>query len=112
MDETFLSTIKDTIVARIAGLEDTNKAAADSRSPVTLDQQSVGRLSRMDAMQLQATAKASAAMRSNEIARLQSALKRIADGEYGYCDDCGDDIGRLRLERVPTAMKCLDCATG
>jgi RNA polymerase-binding protein DksA len=41
---------------------------------------------------------------------IQSALERIESGTYGVCDSCGEDIGRARLEAVPEATRCVDCA--
>jgi len=41
---------------------------------------------------------------------IQSALERIKSGTYGACDNCGEDIGRARLEAVPEATRCVDCA--
>ncbi|MCX7124517.1 MAG: TraR/DksA C4-type zinc finger protein, partial [Gammaproteobacteria bacterium] len=32
-------------------------------------------------------------------------------GEYGFCEDCGAEIGIRRLEARPTAVKCIDCKT-
>lgn len=40
---------------------------------------------------------------------LQEALGRIDDGTYGVCRVCGGDIGRARLEAVPTATQCISC---
>ena len=40
---------------------------------------------------------------------IDEALQRIDDGTYGMCRVCGGDIGRLRLEAVPTATQCIDC---
>lgn len=85
-------------------------AAADERRPVTLDQQSVGRLSRMDAMQVQAMAQAVEARRRGRLQRIEAALRRIAAGDYGYCDDCGEAIPRKRLEIDLATARCVDCA--
>jgi RNA polymerase-binding protein DksA len=41
---------------------------------------------------------------------IQAALERIESGIYGVCDNCGEDIGRARLEAVPEATRCVDCA--
>ena len=41
---------------------------------------------------------------------IQAALGRIADGSYGHCTTCGQDIGRPRLEAMPEATRCVDCA--
>lgn len=86
-----------------------SKTAAD-RAPVELDQQSVGRLSRMEAMQVQAMAAAQGRRRSAEIQRIRQALKRIDEGEYGYCLECGEEIGERRLDLDPAAARCVDCA--
>ena len=40
---------------------------------------------------------------------LDEALQRIADGSYGVCRVCGGEIGRPRLEAVPTASQCITC---
>lgn len=43
--------------------------------------------------------------------RIDDALKRLHDGDYGYCDECGVEIGIRRLEARPTATECIDCKT-
>lgn len=45
-----------------------------------------------------------------ELRLLNDALKRIADGSYGICGKCGGDISQARLDAVPYAMICRDCA--
>ena len=45
-----------------------------------------------------------------ELRLLNDALKRIVDGTYGVCAKCGDDISQARLDAVPYAMICRDCA--
>ena len=40
---------------------------------------------------------------------LDEALERVADGTYGSCRICNGEIGRARLEAVPTATQCIDC---
>lgn len=75
----------------------------DETAPVQLDQTSVGRLSRMDAMQRQAMAQETERRRHNDLRRIEAALKRIEDGEYGYCISTGEVIPRARLELDPAA---------
>ena len=48
---------------------------------------------------------------SNEIASVRRALERIADGSYGVCTNCGEDIAEGRLEARPEAALCIDCAS-
>jgi DnaK suppressor protein len=45
------------------------------------------------------------------IKKIEEALNRIDDGEYGYCEACGVEIGIRRLEARPTATLCIDCKT-
>jgi DnaK suppressor protein len=42
------------------------------------------------------------------IGKIDKALKRIEDGEYGYCEETGEEIGLDRLEARPIATLCLD----
>jgi len=43
------------------------------------------------------------------IERLTAALKRIADGTYGTCVECGKPIGQARLKALPEAVTCVTC---
>lgn len=80
------------------------------RKPVELDQQSVGRLSRMDAMQQQAMAAAQEARRHARARAIAAALRRLGGAEFGWCEECGDFIGLDRLDIDPTLLRCRDCA--
>ena len=42
------------------------------------------------------------------IDKIEEALKRISDGEYGYCEETGDEIGVKRLEARPVATLCIE----
>lgn len=77
---------------------------------VELDQARVGRLSRMDALQQQAMAKAASQRSSIHLQRIEAALVRIRTGEYGYCLKCGEDIPEKRLNVDPAALTCMNCA--
>ncbi|NNK46683.1 MAG: TraR/DksA family transcriptional regulator [Altererythrobacter sp.] len=91
-------------------LEDASNA--DSRDTVELQQDSVGRLSRMDAMQQQAMAQAAERRRAAERLRVSAALERIDDGEWGYCLKCGEEIAGKRLRHDPSVTNCVGCASG
>ena len=86
--------------------------AEEAAKPVELDQTKVGRLSRMDALQVQAMAAESGRRREVELQRIDAALKRIEEKEYGYCTACGEKIPIKRLEFDPAAPLCVDCAGG
>lgn len=92
----------------LEGLADTGDEAS---AVVELDQAKVGRLSRMDAMQAQAMAQASSERREQMLRRIDTALKRLDDDEFGYCQECGEDINPNRLEFDPTVLLCIDCAS-
>lgn len=100
------------IHARLGEIEAENQLGHDSQAVVQLDQQSVGRLSRMDALQNQAMAKAQQTRRDTNAFRLQTALRRIDEGEFGYCEECGDEIALKRLELDPATTRCINCASG
>lgn len=94
---------------RAALLAASENTSAD-RKPVELDQQSVGRVSRGDAMQVQAMAKAQDARRGARIMMIDAALKRLEEGDYGYCAECDEEIPAKRLEVDPAAPRCVKCA--
>lgn len=95
---------------RRAELQGLTASSEDQRRPVELDQTRVGRLSRMDALQVQAMSIETERRRSIELNRIEAALDRIAEGDYGYCLLCGEDIAVKRLEFDPTATTCISCA--
>ena len=93
--------------AELESLADTGDEAARI---VELDQSRVGRLSRMDALQAQAMAKASSERRDAMLGRINAALGRVARGEYGLCQLCEEPIHPKRLDVDPTALLCIECA--
>ena len=86
------------------------KQVDDAARTVELDQNKVGRLSRMDAMQGQAMAQASSKRQLAFLENIAAALGRIDDGSYGRCLSCDEWIVSARLEIDPTALYCVACA--
>lgn len=84
----------------------------DDTGTVTLDQQSVGRLSRIDAMQAQQMAMESKRRRELQRKQVFYALQRVETDQYGVCARCEDDIDPKRLLFNPLATLCLACANG
>ncbi|MBX7528088.1 TraR/DksA family transcriptional regulator [Qipengyuania vesicularis] len=101
---------RDRLLARRAALDAGDAANADAREVVELQQDSVGRLSRMDALQQQAMAQATARRRVAERARIEAALARVDEGEWGWCTACGNEIAEKRLAHDPSVAKCVECA--
>lgn len=92
-------------------LLDLKEVSKESTRTVNLDQSSVGRLSRMDAMQSQAMAKENSRRREQQLLRIEAALERIEEGEYGYCASCDEEINRRRLDVDPANPFCVTCAS-
>ena len=88
-----------------------NAATTDAQAAVVeLDQSKVGRLSRMDAMQAQAMAQAAVGRRSQQLRRIEAALQRLEDDEFGFCATCDESINPRRLALDPTVLMCINCA--
>lgn len=107
-----LETARRRLAEKKLDLESMSALSAEARAPVELDQQSVGRLSRKDAMQQQEMAAAQERARKRDLVRIEMAERRLADGDYGWCADCGETIPDRRLEIDPMAEKCVGCASG
>jgi len=84
----------------------------ESAQPVELDQTTVGRVSRMDALQQQAMAQSAQQRRLIQLQRIESALQRLENGKFGWCVRCGEEISRKRLDVDPTAPLCIAWADG
>lgn len=97
LEKSLLSEIK---ISEQIGVKDT----------VQLDQQSTGRLSRVDALQTQQMALAQQRRRENQLAETRLALKRVTENDYGYCIECGEEISPKRLDVNPCVVKCINCA--
>ncbi len=105
-----LAAIRRTLEQERAEILAMSADTAESRRPVELDQQSVGRLSRMDALQVQAMAQAVDARRRGRLRRIEAALARLDAGDYGICLECGDEIPARRLAIDAVTERCVDCA--
>jgi DnaK suppressor protein len=77
--------------------------------PVKLDQQAVGRVSRIDAIQQQEMAKANEQQTIKRLKAINGALKRFDNDEYGDCEQCGEVIRFARLKIKPEAEYCIHC---
>jgi DnaK suppressor protein len=64
----------------------------------------------MDALQIQAMAKAVEGRRQGRLLRIKAALRRLEQGDYGYCAGCDAEIPAKRLAIDPVTERCIDCA--
>lgn len=102
---------KARLLARLAELEEEGRISAEARAPVSLQQDSVGRLSRVDAMQQQAMAQATQRRRTAEQLRIRAAIVRLDEGDWGWCATCGEEIAEARLAHDPSVTQCVSCAS-
>jgi DnaK suppressor protein len=111
LSESELEQFRQRLLQRREELRSQCEAGEAATRVVELDQTSVGRLSRMDALQGQAMSQEQARRRRQELQRIAAALRHLEQGEYGDCEDCGEPIAVRRLEMDPAATLCIRCAT-
>lgn len=105
-----IEAVRRALEARLSDISALAEANAENRATVELDQQSVGRLSRIDALQQQSLAQETHRRRLGEAQRIRAAIARIDSGEFGWCLKCGEPVGERRLALDPTTALCIDCA--
>jgi len=110
MDESQLQQFKAQLLKLKADLLDDAEVSKDAAKAVELDQASVGRLSRMDAMQSQQMAQELSRRRQQQLVKIEGALRHIEAGDYGYCAVCDEEIDPRRLALDPSATRCVKCA--
>lgn len=108
MDANQKQQLKNTLLSQKQAIEDRlDSQAGDDR--VELDQSRQGRLSRMDALQQQAMAKATIGRLRNDLHKVKRTLLAVETEDYGYCLECGEPIDFDRLSINPTITLCKDC---
>lgn len=96
------------LLAREAEAHQGLVASSDDAKPVDLEL-SIGRLSRVDAMQHQHVAIARRRSVGVLVQQISAALARVADRSYGLCLDCDEPIGYARLRARPETPLCRRC---
>lgn len=102
--------LKGLLIRALAKLQDSMELTEEAARPVELDQTAVGRLSRMDSLQNQAMSSSLQDRERDRLAGIVSALKRMEEGTYGVCRECGDPIQYGRLLVFPEAATCKGCS--
>jgi DnaK suppressor protein len=100
--------IADALRARMAQLSQrVERLEEDLRQPLDPDfaEQATGMESSETNQALEEAGRA-------EIAQIKAALDRIENGSYGTCVSCGEEIAIARLEALPFAQHCIECARG
>ena len=92
-------------------INDSLESSDDTTNPISPDS-SIGRLTRLDALQSQQMSFEARRRLKKRLKNVQKALQLMEDGKYGICMKCQDEIPVGRLESMPEARVCVDCASG
>jgi DnaK suppressor protein len=102
--------LRSELERQLARLERSMAVTDEAVRPVQLDQQAVGRLSRMDSLQNQHMSRNLQEREQVRYAAIRAALARMDEGSYGICTTCGKEIEEGRLFVMPEAEHCPGCA--
>ncbi len=94
----------ESLILSVSSLEEMSK-------PVSPDD-SIGRLTRMEALGSQGISEANLRSSRSRLSMLHSALERIDDPEFGICIECEEPIPTGRLLIMPESRKCVHCVDG
>ncbi|QJT07843.1 TraR/DksA family transcriptional regulator [Oceanidesulfovibrio marinus] len=101
--------LRERMQREIDGLEESIARLEQGLNPVAPDA-AIGRLSRLDTMLNQGINQSSLSQSRTRLVRLQHALKRIDDPDFGTCAECGEAIPIARLLALPECDCCVECA--
>ncbi|MDX1567062.1 MAG: TraR/DksA C4-type zinc finger protein [Longimicrobiales bacterium] len=105
-----LEDLRAELERQLRRLEKSMAVSEEASRPVELDQQAVGRLSRMDSLQSQHMSQNLHEREQARYSAVRAALDRMDAGEYGVCVECEAEIEYGRLMVVPEAEHCPRCA--
>ena len=109
MEPVQLDSFREALLRLRNEIHQVSEASRDAAGTVVLDQSTVGRLSRMDALQAQQMAQETARRRQMQLQKIDSALRSIDEGDSGSSFLCGDEIDPARLEFDPACTRCTGC---
>ena len=101
--------LKSKILAAIAQTEAKILQLEDATKPIS-PENSIGRVSRMDAINNKSVSEAALRTTKRKLAALQHALTKIDSPEFGKCSRCGGKIQAARLMFMPESSQCVRCA--
>lgn len=103
---TAIETLRATLEARLAALgAEVARLEAEASQPLDADWSE--QASQIEDME---TSEGLEAVRLEEANQIRAALRRMDQGTYGSCANCGADINPARLKALPTATLCMNCA--
>lgn len=109
MDSKQREVLKAKIEEQIVQYLDDIRGMEDMTQPVK-PENSLGRISRMDAINNKAVLESSLRNKRNKLNKLKVALLKIEDSDFGICHNCKKPIQEGRLMFLPESTKCIRCA--
>jgi len=104
-----IEALRSVLEAAVEEMRRSLRTLESASQVVELDQPTMGRLSRVDAIQSQQMAKANRDSTRLRLRQVEAALERLDDEDYGRCRRCEEPIGMARLRIRPEAALCVEC---
>lgn len=101
--------LKKEIKQMIKKITEEVKSLEESSAPVK-PENSIGRISRMDAINNKSVVEASLRNRKRKLSKMQVALSKIGDETFGICSQCKKSINPKRIALMPESDRCVRCA--
>jgi DnaK suppressor protein len=108
MTEEQRARIREKITSELERLSGDIRTLEEITRPVSAED--MDDISRMDSIVNKSVNEAALNAARARLAGLEYALKRVADPEFGYCIDCGEEIPFARMLAMPESSRCIDCA--
>lgn len=108
MTDTEKKKLIEIIYSRVENVKEEIEELKELVKPIPLDA-SIGRVSRMDAINNKTINEASLREKKQELKKLERALENSESDKFGICTKCGDEIPFGRLEYMPHTTRCVDC---
>ena len=100
---------KEVIISEIASQKHQIESLLKSTKPIAPDN-AIGRLTRMEAIGSKGVSEASLGSAQRKLARLETALNKTEDPEFGICIRCLNPIPKGRMILIPESVTCVTCA--
>lgn len=108
MDAAQRQEIKDFILDQIMQIREEIRSLREQTRPIPPDN-AIGRLSRMEAINDKGVAETKLRTTLARLARLEQALRRTGEDDFGLCGECGEAIPAARLKLLPEIGLCVGC---
>ncbi len=102
--------LKEKLIDYIGKAESEIESFKDMVKPIS-PENSLGRVSRMDAINNKSVAEAALRTKKKKLAQMKIALGKIDDESFGLCANCKHPIQQARLIFMPESTKCVRCAS-